>query len=821
MGLRVYRYYQDEDGNPVPPPENVYDGMVRDDSGRRTVPFGTSPYSGVELDYGPYDPPGLDSPPPPTQTGFDPGFNRLPQRQGPIPERDNLLARISQERYAEERVPSPNAPVQTGFDPGFNPDLAAPAQGFDRFGRRTVPFGTSPYSGVELDYGPYDPPGPDKGSLISRLANRLAGSISSTTEVDPDFTQADAATEAARSGLANPGRIDAAALVARAGADIAAGRENPGARDGFLDDIVSSVSDGLNYIKERASGVAERTASNYGNVWNDIKEFTGSGSANLGPSLAYNEDTGQFETPGGPAAERVGFGREDSGSWSDTRSEGAAAGGALRNALMQEEPAIFLGRAALGEFMLAKVEEFVGAENWAKTPLGKPVTDEGFVAAIDDASGEAYAQANGLSTGNPNRDAMNAIAAQGSDPNSNSTETPPIVPGQFVRQDGQFRFSGATAPLSRQDEIDLGNEVASARRSALNLVDVDITIAEWQENLFNEESMRDLQSQLVEAVEDGLITVEVYEDAQRALEYNFEEQYLPLIEMQKAMYEELAPSIGWITKVLEAAGVKDSDIPDYTELATMPAIDLEILLGNAVADLDEMIVAQLAEEEEAALKAAEENPDRSDDWPNNKSWGAVLNGWDTLRDEGLVTTSGDGSGNIFHEAEYGEFTEPQHWVDWYSAFFRSVPVVNAPQRAPDGSIQYPNMYEGTSDPVWDPANPSGTLFLDQITIEEDPSARPPVYPDTIRFAERNVNKTKAQTLQLIDAAMRTESPEFDAWSSAVSDETLGIVLNAIYRNAVSTFDSVDAVNRGGVEAIQAMSGGFGLLVDPNYGRRVR
>ena len=59
MGLRVYRYYQDEDGNPVPPPENVYDGMVRDDSGRRTVPFGTSPYSGVELDYGPYDPPGL------------------------------------------------------------------------------------------------------------------------------------------------------------------------------------------------------------------------------------------------------------------------------------------------------------------------------------------------------------------------------------------------------------------------------------------------------------------------------------------------------------------------------------------------------------------------------------------------------------------------------------------------------------------------------------------------------------------------------------------------------------------------------------------
>ena len=110
--------------------------------------------------------------------------------------------------------------------------------------------------------------------------------------------------------------------MARAGADIAAGRENPGARDGFLDDIVSSVSDGLNYIKERASGVAERTASNYGNVWNDIKEFTGSGSANLGPSLAYNEDTGQFETPGGPAAERVGFGREDSGSWSDTRSEG-------------------------------------------------------------------------------------------------------------------------------------------------------------------------------------------------------------------------------------------------------------------------------------------------------------------------------------------------------------------------------------------------------------------------------------------------------------------------------------------------------------------
>lgn len=795
MGLRVYRYYQDKDGNPVPPPENVYDGLVRDDTGP-------------------------DSPPPPTQTGFDPGFNRLPQQQGPIPERDNLLARISQEQYAKERVPSPNAPVQTGFDPGFNPDLAAPAQGFDRFGRRTVPFGTSPYSGVELDYGPYDPPGPDKGSLISRLANRLAGSISSTAEVDPDFTQADAVNEEVRPGLANPGGIDAAALVARAGSDIAAGRETPGARDGFLDNIVSSVSGGLKDVGERASGLAERAASRYGNVWSDIKEFTGSGSSDIGPTLEYNEDTGQFETPGGPAAERVGFRPGDSGSWSDTRSEGAAAGGALRNALMQEEPAMFLGRTALGESMLAKVEEFVGAENWAKTPLGKPVTDEGFAAAVDDVSGEAYAQANGLSTGNPARDAMNTIAAEGSDPNSNSTGTPPIVPGQFVRQDGQFRFSGATAPLSRQDEIDLGNEVASARRSSLNLVDVDITIAEWEENLFNEESLRDLQSQLVEAVEDGLMTVEEYEGAQRTLEYNFEEQYLPLVEMQRAMYNELAPSIGWITGVLEAAGVKESDIPDYTELATMPAIDLDILLGNAVADLDEIVLAQLAEQEEAALKAAEENPDRSDNWPNNKSWGAVLNGWETLVDEGLVTTSGDGSGNIFHEAEYGEFTEPQHWVDWYSAFFRSVPVVNAPQRAPDGSIEYKEMYEGTNDPVWDPAE-GGTLFLDQITIEEDPAAPPPKYSDTTPYPERNVNKTKAETLRLIEAAMRTESPEFAAWSSAVSDETLGIVLNAIYRNAVSTFDPVDAVNKGGVGAIQAMSGGFGLLVDPNYGRSVR
>ena len=178
----------------------------------------------------------------------------------------------------------------------------------------------------------------------------------------------------------------------------------------------------------------------------------------------------------------------------------------------------------------------------------------------------AFAGANGIATESP---ATDAKAEMQEDPFHSGGQASEPMPSPFTREQGQHLFRGLAAPATGEDIVALVDEVDVLRRLALNLVDVDAQIAWWEESLFNEESMRDLQSQLVEAVEDGLMTVEEYEGAQRTLEYNFEEQYRPLTEMRDAMYEELAPGIEWINNVFREAGL-DSEELGYEEFGSLP-----------------------------------------------------------------------------------------------------------------------------------------------------------------------------------------------------------------------------------------------------------